>query len=96
MLLVAYILRVYVLNGWFIVTYGLGIYLLNLFIGFISPVVRKRGARAAEGFDSGRATRHRCITFLFLSDGPRDGGTPTPDECGLCRVSPFFAKAARV
>eukprot|EP01038_Epipyxis_sp_PR26KG_P014197 gene14197-19050_t len=32
-----YFLRVYLLNGWFIVTYGLGIYLLNQFIGFLSP-----------------------------------------------------------
>lgn len=34
-----YLLRVYYLNGWFIVTYGLGIYLLNQFIGFLSPQV---------------------------------------------------------
>ena len=34
-----YTLRVYYLNGWYIVTYGLAIYLLNLFIGFISPQV---------------------------------------------------------
>jgi len=32
-----YFLRVYYLNGWYIVSYGLGIYLLNLFIGFLSP-----------------------------------------------------------
>jgi hypothetical protein len=34
-----YMLRVYYLNGWFIVTYGLGIYNLNLLIGFLSPQV---------------------------------------------------------
>ena len=34
-----YMLRVYFLNGWFIVTYGLGIYLLNLFIGFLTPAI---------------------------------------------------------
>ena len=34
-----YILRVWLLNGFFIVTYGLGIFLLNLFIGFITPQV---------------------------------------------------------
>ena len=34
-----YLVRVYLLNGFFIVTYGLGIYLLNLFIGFLSPAV---------------------------------------------------------
>lgn len=36
-LLMLYVLRVYYLNGWFIVTYGLGIYLLNQLIGFMSP-----------------------------------------------------------
>ena len=38
-LLFIYMLRTYLLNGWFIVTYGLGIYLLNLFIGFLSPSI---------------------------------------------------------
>ena len=32
-----YCLRVYVVNGWYIVTYALGIYLLNQLIGFLSP-----------------------------------------------------------
>jgi len=32
-----YFVRVYFLNGWFIVTYALGIYLLNQLIGFLSP-----------------------------------------------------------
>lgn len=36
---VIYFLRVYYLQGFFIVTYGLGIYLLNLLIGFLSPLV---------------------------------------------------------
>jgi hypothetical protein len=39
-LVVLYGLRVYYLKGWYIVTYGLGIFLLNLFIGFLSPQVR--------------------------------------------------------
>ena len=34
-----YFLRVYLVNGWYIVTYGLGIYLLNQLIGFLSPQV---------------------------------------------------------
>ncbi|KAJ3683107.1 hypothetical protein LUZ60_013334 [Juncus effusus] len=34
-----YLLRVYFLQGFYIVTYGLGIYLLNLLIGFLSPMV---------------------------------------------------------
>eukprot|EP01036_Dinobryon_divergens_P030252 gene30252-39468_t len=38
-ILSTYVLRVYYVNGWFIVTYGLGIYLLNQFIGFLSPQI---------------------------------------------------------
>lgn len=34
-----YCIRVYYLQGFYIVTYGLGIYLLNLLIGFLSPQV---------------------------------------------------------
>jgi hypothetical protein len=32
-----YGIRVYYIQGYYIVTYGLGIYLLNLLIGFLSP-----------------------------------------------------------
>lgn len=34
-----YCVRVYFINGFFIITYGLGIYLLNQFIGFLTPQV---------------------------------------------------------
>lgn len=34
---VIYGVRVYMLQGWYIITYALGIYLLNLFICFLSP-----------------------------------------------------------
>jgi len=33
----AYALRVFLLKGFYIVTYGLGIYNLNLLLGFITP-----------------------------------------------------------
>ncbi|THU42926.1 hypothetical protein C4D60_Mb00t07360 [Musa balbisiana] len=36
---VIYVLRVYFVHGFYIVSYGLGIYLLNLLIGFLSPLV---------------------------------------------------------
>lgn len=39
-MLALYGLRVWLLQGWYIVTYGLGISLLNLFIQFITPQVR--------------------------------------------------------
>ena len=38
-LLLLYGLRVYLLAGFYIVTYGLGIYNLNLLIGFITPQI---------------------------------------------------------
>ncbi|PRQ48056.1 putative retrieval of early ER protein Rer1 [Rosa chinensis] len=34
-----YVLRVYFVQGFYVVSYGLGIYLLNLLIGFLSPQV---------------------------------------------------------
>ncbi|KAK7310630.1 hypothetical protein RJT34_08245 [Clitoria ternatea] len=34
-----YVLRVFYIQGFYIVSYGLGIYLLNLLIGFLSPLV---------------------------------------------------------
>ena len=37
-LLIFYIVRVFKLQGYYIVTYGLGIFLLNLFIGYITPI----------------------------------------------------------
>jgi len=33
-----YLLRVYLVQGFYIVTYGLGIFVLNLFIGFLTPL----------------------------------------------------------
>lgn len=39
LLLILYCVRVYLLSAFYIVTYGLGIYLLNLFIGFLSPQI---------------------------------------------------------
>ncbi|KAJ9704761.1 hypothetical protein PVL29_003013 [Vitis rotundifolia] len=34
-----YVLRVFYVQGFYVVSYGLGIYLLNLLIGFLSPLV---------------------------------------------------------
>lgn len=37
MIVVIYVLRVVWLQGWYIVSYALAIYLLNLFIAFLTP-----------------------------------------------------------
>lgn len=36
---ILYVVRVYLLQGFYVVSYGLGIYILNLLIGFLSPQV---------------------------------------------------------
>ncbi|KAM7275029.1 hypothetical protein ACFE04_016895 [Oxalis oulophora] len=38
-LVVIYCVRVFYIEGFYVVSYGLGIYLLNLLIGFLSPLV---------------------------------------------------------
>ena len=79
-----YALRVWALGGFYIVTYGLGIYLLNLFIGFITPQVRARGARGRVRQQErgrveverlvARCTQRVAIAFppLLLADRPGD------------------------
>ncbi|OWR41679.1 putative rer1 protein isoform 2 [Danaus plexippus plexippus] len=39
LLLVIFILRIFLKQGWYIVTYALGIYHLNLFIAFLTPKI---------------------------------------------------------
>lgn len=34
-----YVLRVYYVRGFYVISYGLGIYVLNLLIGFLSPKI---------------------------------------------------------
>lgn len=43
-----YGVRVFFLKGWYIVTYALAIYLLNLFIAFISPKFDPAGEEDIE------------------------------------------------
>mmetsp|Transcript_32113 Transcript_32113/g.81479 ORF Transcript_32113/g.81479 Transcript_32113/m.81479 type:complete len:191 (-) Transcript_32113:152-724(-) len=38
-LMLTFAVRIYLVEGFYIVTYGLGIYVLNLLIGFLSPAV---------------------------------------------------------
>ncbi len=42
-LLTLYVVRVYLLKGFYIVSYGLGIFLLSLFIGFLTPIEDAEG-----------------------------------------------------
>ncbi|RWS07872.1 golgi proteininvolved in ER retention-like protein, partial [Dinothrombium tinctorium] len=39
LLVIGYMARVLYLQGWYIITYALGIYYLNLFIAFLTPKI---------------------------------------------------------
>ncbi|KAJ7553306.1 hypothetical protein O6H91_06G091900 [Diphasiastrum complanatum] len=63
-----YVLRVYYLNGFYIVTYGLGIYVLNLLIGFLSPQVDPESdgpALPTKGNDEFKPFIRRLPEFKF-------------------------------
>jgi len=55
-----YYLRVHILEGFYIVSYGLGIYVLHLFIGFLSPPVCLFVLRC------GALPRRRLLLCVFL------------------------------
>lgn len=48
-----YVLRVYYIRGFYVISYGLGIYIVNLLIGFMSPKVDPE-LEASEGLSSPR------------------------------------------
>jgi len=67
-----YLLRVYFLGGFYIVTYGLGIYLLNLFIGFITPPMDPEGEGPLlprNGAEEFKPFRGRVGEFSFWYSG---------------------------
>jgi hypothetical protein len=72
-----YALRVYMVQGFYIVSYGLGIYLLNLLIGFLSPMVDPEldpsaaadgPALPMRGNDEFKPFIRRLPEFKFWSD----------------------------
>lgn len=63
-----YCLRAYYVMGFYIVTYGLGIYLLNLLIGFLSPQVDPESegpALPTKGSDEFKPFIRRLPEFKF-------------------------------
>jgi len=79
-LMAFYLVRVYLLQGFFIVTYGLGIYLLNLLIGFLSPAVDPELSEDGPMLPMNEADEFRPFTrklpeFQFWYWGTRAIGT---------------------
>jgi hypothetical protein len=65
---VVYILRVFFLGGWHIISYALGIYILNLLIGFLSPAIdpeAEGGSLPSKGDDEFRPFIRRLPEFKF-------------------------------
>ncbi|XP_024032402.1 protein RER1C-like, partial [Morus notabilis] len=64
-----YALRVYLVQGFYIVSYGIGIYILNLLIGFLSPQVDPETADGptlpTRGSDEFRPFVRRLPEFKF-------------------------------
>lgn len=68
-LLLIYVLRVSAIGGYFIVSYALGIYLLNLLIGFLSPQVDPEEDASASSLplkadDEFKPFVRRCFVYL--------------------------------
>ena len=63
----------FILQGWYIVSYALAIYLLNLFIAFISP---KFDPIMEEEEEIGKTLIHLCDTSV------RDVENERYDTCG--------------
>ncbi|CAM9450039.1 unnamed protein product [Ectocarpus sp. 8 AP-2014] len=63
-----FLLRIYLVKGWFIVTYGLGIFLLNNLIGFLSPQIDPESegpGLPTSGSDEFRPFSRRLPEFQF-------------------------------
>ncbi|KAG6767012.1 hypothetical protein POTOM_028191 [Populus tomentosa] len=64
-----YVIRVYLVQGFYIITYGLGIYLLNLLIGFLSPQIDPEihdgPSLPTRGSDEFRPFVRRLLEFKF-------------------------------
>ena len=82
-----YCLRVYLINGWYIITYGLGIYVLNLLIGFLSPqsdpetegpVRLSARPQACSGQQRPTAAGWRCTSAGGLARDARAAPSPLP------------------
>ncbi|GER35558.1 Rer1 protein [Striga asiatica] len=58
-----YVLRVYYVQGFYVISYGLGIYILNLLIGFMSPKVDPE-LEALDGASSPMRDPHEFRPFI--------------------------------
>jgi len=110
-LLVLYGWRAWYLRGWYIVNYGLCIFYLNLFIGFLSPQVRarRRAGRAARALAAARArararTRNsqrgaaagRRPVWRRRRGAPAACQAPPPRRCGCAALRARARPRARV
>ena len=60
-----YAIRIYFLGGFYIITYALGIYLLHLFIGFLSPKTDVDRPVLPTDSSNGKGFERRLSEFTF-------------------------------
>lgn len=93
--MLAYTLRVYLLRGFYIVTYGIAIYNLNLVIGFLTPAFDPEAEEPGLPTDSAEAEFkpfvRRLPEFKFWCAG---GGGPG-GALALTQEAPARARARR-
>lgn len=85
--------RVILLQGWYIITYALGIYYLNLFIAFLTPMINPSVQEDMAGkflipIDDSCITRLLTILLSFLVD--EDG--PTLPTSSSDEFRPFIRR----
>eukprot|EP00916_Digyalum_oweni_P014432 GHVL01023672.1.p1 GENE.GHVL01023672.1~~GHVL01023672.1.p1 ORF type:complete len:180 (+),score=8.48 GHVL01023672.1:109-648(+) len=69
-LAIGYVLRVWMLEGFYVVSYALGIFILNLFVGFLSPLVdpdTEEDLLPTKEGDDYRPFQRRLPEFKFWS-----------------------------
>lgn len=64
-LVLLYAIRIYFISGFYIITYALGIYLLHLFIGFLSPKTDVDKPVLPTDSSNGKGFERRLSEFTF-------------------------------
>jgi len=73
-LILIYAVRIYIKQGFFVVTYGMSIYLLNLFINFLSPAVdpdKEEGTLPTKDSGEYRPFTRKLPEFKFWTSAMR-------------------------
>lgn len=79
-LFLLYLLRIFIWGGWYIVTYALGIYYLNLLIAFLSPQVDPEAENDYDAYDDELSSGSLGSNRNFKKGGSSFGASGRSDE----------------